>query len=368
MYPANFTALSDFQPSDHLDIGLVGDVVPTDEMVEQCMAGAAWSSGALWGPFSGCAVILANLEGAITARTAVRESKPYNLRISPRAAELFDARFVLNLANNHTMDYGSEGLLDTIGVLDAAGLRHVGAGIDLEHARAPCYVSVCGLTVAVIGAADERFQSATETSPGTCPAVPELLTESLRAARERAKVLAVSLHMGLEYVHMPSARQLHLARACLAAGAHLVHFHHSHRLSGCAVDGRGAVLFGTGNFLFPPVTPIVPAASRRTAYWRTRYSRREDTIAGVAVEPARLDRAGIPCRVEPRRAVRETAAIDRYGRRALAPSARFWRLQEMLRPAFIFFVIYNYCALLTRRGPLFVWRSLVAGVKAHRTT
>jgi hypothetical protein len=85
------------------------------------------------------------------------------------------------------------------------------------------------------------------------------------------------------------------------------------------------------------------------------------------VEPARIDRTGIPRLVPPLRAAREIDAIQRCGTRALARSANLWRMQDMLRPAFIALAIYNYCAMLKRRGLRFVWRSLVAGIKAHRT-
>jgi hypothetical protein len=117
---------------------------------------------------------------------------------------------------------------------------------------------------------------------------------------------------------------------------------------------------------FPSMTPVVPVASMRTALWRVRYSRSARAVVGVAVEPARIDRAGVPRRVAPLRAARETAAIQRCGRRALARSANLWRMLDMLGPAFIALAIYNYCAMLKRRGLRFVWRSVVAGIKAHR--
>ena len=46
---------------------------------------------------------------------------------------------LLSIANNHTMDYGIEGLRSTIGVLEASRLVYAGAGETLARARAPAY-------------------------------------------------------------------------------------------------------------------------------------------------------------------------------------------------------------------------------------
>src|SRR5205085_4122341 len=55
---------------------------------------------------------------------------------------------IVDLANNHVLDYGGQGLLDTIGALSGAGILHTGAGADAEIAHAPMIVEVNGLRVA----------------------------------------------------------------------------------------------------------------------------------------------------------------------------------------------------------------------------
>ena len=368
LFPVSLTDFSDPQPIDHLDLGLVGDVLLTDKLLDQPLRTDACNRhDALWRPLSACSLVIANLEAPITEREVPAESKPYNLKTSRRVLDVFDSRFVLNLANNHTMDYGPDGLLDTMEALDAAGLAYTGAGANLDHARVPRHVSIAGVDVAVIGAADPRFYPATASTPGTFPAIPEMLVEAVLTARLRAQLVAVSIHMGLEHVHIPSVSQIHLAEECLAAGARLVHFHHSHCLSGSASDGRGIVLFGTGNYVFPSLSKLDVPRSKRTAVWRARYSKQKDAIVALGIEPAVIDRAGMPCPVEPRVAERERETIRHYSQRMLAPVWRqFWRLHDMLRPSFLLFNIYNYATLLKRRGPVFVWRSLVAGLKVHR--
>lgn len=364
---ANLAPLSTPRPVDHLDVGLVGDVLLTQNHLSQAVRpGYRDLADALWRPLADCSLIIANLEAPITEREAPAENKTYNLKTARRAVDVFDSRFVLSLANNHTMDYGPGGLLDTMEALDAAELAYAGAGRDIDDARAPCYRALEGIETAVICAADPRFQPATTSSPGTCPAHMELLVESITAARDRAQFVAVSIHMGLEYVSIPSNTQIHLAEACLAAGAHLVQFHHSHCLSGSASDGRGIVLFGTGNYVFPSVTRFDVPKSKHTAIWIARYSKQNDAVVASRVEPALLDCTGLPFAAEGSAMASELRKIQRYSERSLKSIGRqLWRLHDMLRPSFILLNVYNYFSMLRRRGPLFVLRSLVAGLKVH---
>ncbi len=367
--PLTLAGLSGLQPNDHLDIGLVGDVLLSEAFLDQAdRQGCRDLRDALWRPLADCSLILANLEAPITAHEVVAENKAYNLKTARRALDVFDSRFVLSLANNHIMDYGAEGLFDTIDALDAAGIAYAGAGRDIDHARAPRYVSIAGIESAVICAADSRFQAAKSASPGTCPAFPDLLVESIGTARRRARFVGVSIHMGLEYVDTPSAAQIHLAERCLSTGAQLVQFHHSHCLSGAAGDGRGVVLFGTGNFVFPDVTKFVVAKAKQSALWRARFSERQDAIVALDVEPAVIDSIGMPHLVSGRDAERGRMKILQCSQRTLSPAGReLWRLHDMLCPGFLLNNFDNYLSMLRRRGPRFVFRNLVAGLKAQIT-
>lgn len=367
--PLPLAGFSGPSPNDHLDVGLVGDVLLSEALLHQVdRLGCQDLRDALWWPLADCSLIVANLEAPITERDVPAENKTYNLKTSCRALDGFDSRFVLSLANNHIMDYGPEGLFDTIAALDAAGIAYAGAGRDIDQARAPRYVSIDGIEAAVICAADPRFQAATSTLPGTCPALPDLLVESIGTARRRAQLVAVSIHMGLEYVDTPSRAQIQLAERCLAAGAQLVQFHHSHCLSGVAGDGRGVVLFGTGNFVFPEVTKFPVPKAKQTALWRARYSRQQDAIVAFDVEPAVIDPIGMPRTVSGRDAQLGRRKILQHSQRALSPVGRqLWRLHDMLCPGFVLNNLYNYLSMLRRRGPLFVFRSLIAGLRAQMT-
>jgi poly-gamma-glutamate synthesis protein (capsule biosynthesis protein) len=286
--------------------------------------------------------------------------------MSPDTLGIFDSRFVLSLANNHIMDFGSAGLLDTMAALDHAGIAYAGAGPTLARACEPRLVQIAGKTIAVICAADARFSPATATSPGTCPARTDLLVEGIRAVGGSAQVIVVSLHMGLEHVSVPSVTQIRLAEACLAAGAQVVHFHHSHCSSGAATNGRGVALFGTGNYIFTKTPKVRIPAARRTAAWRVRIDKASRKVVAVGAAPAVLDNAGLPRQLDGEEARRELAQLQRCSDRMLKGFPRHWsRLRDLLSPGFLRANLYNYRFLLRSRGARYVVKSLVGGIRAQ---
>jgi poly-gamma-glutamate capsule biosynthesis protein CapA/YwtB (metallophosphatase superfamily) len=104
----------------------------------------------------------------------------------------------VTLANNHALDYGAEALLNTLAHLDAAGIGHVGAGADLEAARAPTMPEADGFRLAVLGCAEPpagrlfgtegRAEEARSPSPSVRP-------ESRAGRRARARLRDVSVDL-----------------------------------------------------------------------------------------------------------------------------------------------------------------------------
>lgn len=184
-------------------------------------------------------IVVANLEAPITNRSLARENKRYNLKTGSEILDLFDSRFVLGLANNHMLDYGEKGLLDTIEALDSQKIPHTGAGCNLEQARRPAVVNVAGVAIGVVCAADPRFQPATNSSAGTFPAHPDLLRETIQEVRQRVDVVVVSIHAGTEFLSAPSPMQLSLSELCIEEGVTVVNFHHAHCVSGILKNEQG---------------------------------------------------------------------------------------------------------------------------------
>jgi poly-gamma-glutamate synthesis protein (capsule biosynthesis protein) len=350
-----------------ITIGLVGDLLPTGNgFVGRDAAESAKLRAMLWQPLVGSHIIVGNLEAPVTAHRHAREEKAYNLSLSHAALSLFDRRFVLGLANNHVMDYGETGLRSTLAALRAAHIPFAGAGLSLEEARRPAFVVVENVRIAVLCAADARFCAATASSAGVCPALPDLLAEAVAAALQRAQLVIVSLHMGLEYNSVPSAEQVRVAHACIGAGARIVQFHHSHCLSGKAMANGGIILYGTGNYAFPKITWFTAPRSRIAAAWRISYDGSSSSLSDVELIPVVLNEQGVPRVPGAVRGERIQALYDRLSRRIEDPRRRaFWQIAGLFDPWFLLMNAVNYLALLRRRGPRHVMHQLLSGIRVQ---
>jgi poly-gamma-glutamate capsule biosynthesis protein CapA/YwtB (metallophosphatase superfamily) len=202
-----------------------------------------------------------NLECALTRHMVQWRGaggKPFYFRADPSAVEaLRQARVdLVSLANNHVGDFGSAGLLETLETLDAAGIRHAGAGRNLEEARSHALVRLDHLRVAVVAAADHPPEwAATPTSPGlfhVAIAGDEafaLVEESLAAARLAADLVVFSIHWGPNMRERPTEAFRRYARRVIEAGADLFWGHSAHIVQGIElIDGR-PVLYDTGDLV-----------------------------------------------------------------------------------------------------------------------
>ncbi|MFD1068027.1 CapA family protein [Oceanobacillus locisalsi] len=159
---------------------------------------------------------------------------------------------MLNLANNHMMDYGAEGLNETISELNNAGLDHVGAGENVEEATAVDYQEVNGLTIATLGYTDALVEgfSALGYRPGVARALPDNIFPMIEEANQNADLVFVNMHWGVEYDNQPHPRQTELAKAMIDVGADAIIGHHSHVLQEVEKYKDGVIFYGLGNFVF----------------------------------------------------------------------------------------------------------------------
>ena len=201
-------------------------------------------------------VTTGNLETSVSTR-GIAAVKEYTFRGGPVAlpplARLagFD---VLTLANNHTVDFGRDALLDTLRHVRAAGIQTIGAGSNELQARRPAMLARGGLRIALLGYSDVNPAgfTATSTSPGTAAADVAAITDDVHAALRRADVAACFFHWGIELHTAPTSRQQLFAAACLNAGARLVLGAHPHVLGGLSrPTARSLVAWTLGNFVFP---------------------------------------------------------------------------------------------------------------------
>lgn len=199
-----------------------------------------------------------NLETAITDRGNAAP-KQYTFRAPAKGVDALRAAGVdvVTLANNHGMDYGREGLADTLAAGKRSGVAMIGAGDDIDAAYTPFRRTVNGVRVSVLGATDvlDGFAiptwPATETTSGMASAKdPGRLLAAVRSAAADSDVVAVVLHWGVELDTCPTQRQKTLARQLTEAGAQVVVGSHAHVLQPQVRKGRTAIHYGLGNFVF----------------------------------------------------------------------------------------------------------------------
>jgi poly-gamma-glutamate synthesis protein (capsule biosynthesis protein) len=198
---------------------------------------------------------IGNLETPVTTRGTILK-KEYNYRSSPLAlpalaAAGFDA---VNLANNHVMDYGAEGLLDTMDHLNKAGIQHVGAGHDRDEAFKPLIIEKKGMKIAILGfsrvvpdnswKAGVKHVGVADTYDYTQP------VKAIQLARSQADLVVVITHWGVERKDKPEAYQTDLAHRFIDAGADLIVGGHPHVLQGFESYKGKWIAYSLGNFIF----------------------------------------------------------------------------------------------------------------------
>jgi poly-gamma-glutamate capsule biosynthesis protein CapA/YwtB (metallophosphatase superfamily) len=230
-------------------------------------------------------VAFGNLECAVSVRGSP-VPKEFNFRGRPSALTAvagyagFD---VLNLANNHTGDYGTQALLDTVSNVRRLGMQAVGAGGSLASAAEPRVVRRLGLRIAFVGFSNILPADfyAGPSKAGTQPATPELIAQGVRHAKRKADLVIATFHWGIERSPTADPRQVAFAQTALAAGADAVIGAHPHVLQPIVrVGAKRLVAYSLGNFVFGASS----ASTTRTGILRLKLSARG--VEGHRLVPA----------------------------------------------------------------------------------
>ncbi len=240
-----------------LTIHALGDVALDPEYIVAFQAnGFEYAFEGLDGLFTGDDLTIVNLECSPSS-LGVPLDKRFVFRCPPPALGVARANGVdvVNLANNHSQDFGVEAMLE--GVLHAklAGLRPVGVGGDVASATAPQIVVVGGWRLAVLGmggVVPGDGWLATPDRPGMASGDDvDQMTSAVRAAAESADLVFVTIHWGIEGETEPTEGDRERARAMIEAGADAIFGHHPHRLGALEMVDGVPVYWTLGNFIWP---------------------------------------------------------------------------------------------------------------------
>jgi len=179
-------------------------------------------------PFAACADLLldadftiGNLECVLGTRGTMIP-KAYSFRAAKDAPRFLRRYFTaVSLGNNHAFDFGAEGLVEMLDILDRETIGRFGAGRTLAEAREPFVLEKDGLRIAILGANGFRPDNyaATAASPGVAPLARAALLDDIAAARKRADVVVPFVHWGDELVAGPLESDRGFAREMIDAGA-----------------------------------------------------------------------------------------------------------------------------------------------------
>lgn len=208
-------------------------------------------------------VRLINLESSITARGEFAQGKAVHYRMNPANVGCLTVvrPDACALANNHVLDFGEQGLADTLDALAGAGLRAVGAGADLERARAPAIlggphggrfvVFSCGVASSGVppGWAAAPGRPGIDYLPEASRASAAALASRVRTVKRPGDIAIVSVHWGSNWGYQVRQDQVRFAHALVRAGADVVYGHSSHHPRPIEVYGKRLVLYGCGDLV-----------------------------------------------------------------------------------------------------------------------
>ena len=211
---------------------------------------------------AGPAVRVMNLETSVTTSDELAPGKAVRYRMNPANIGCLSVAGVdvWALANNHVLDHGTPGLVETVHTMHHAGLRTAGAGVDEKEAWAPATVERDGVRVLVISvghvssgvppgwAAKEGRPGVAllrDLSDGSAAAVAESMQEHARPGDVRI----VSIHWGGNWGYDVPAAHRRFAQRLVESGVHVVHGHSSHHPRPIEVHRGGLVLYGCGDLV-----------------------------------------------------------------------------------------------------------------------
>jgi len=245
-----------------MKVVLVGDVM-IGRLVDQVLASVSptYPWGNTLSLMHHADARICNLECVVSEQGSpwTRTPKTFHFRSHAKNVAVLTAAGIsaVSLANNHTLDFGHEALLDMLETLSAHGIACAGAGSNLEAASACATWKCTGKTIGLIAFTDNMPEwEATVDEPGVFYVPVQLDDERARrllagvaGAREHVDLLVVSAHWGPNWGDVPPPEHVPFAHALIEAGADIIFGHSGHVVRGIELYRGKPVLYCTGDFI-----------------------------------------------------------------------------------------------------------------------
>lgn len=225
-------------------------------------------------------IFMVNQEFPFTQRGAAAADKQFTFRLPESRMHLLQEMGVdiVTLANNHILDFGEEGLLDSCKALDEAGIAYVGGGEDFARASALKTITIGQKIIGFLGTSRvymDASWAAGNGHPGVFSTYDATLPlEAIKEARQQCDFLVVYVHWGVERETVPKDYQRTMGRAYIDAGADLVVGSHPHVLQEMEEYNGKMIVYSLGNFVFGSSIP-------ETALLKVEWGQEETEVSMI---------------------------------------------------------------------------------------
>jgi len=240
-----------------LTIGFTGDVMigrSLDAIISQHGYHFPW--GNVLPLMQQTSMNIINLETALT-HSNKKAIKTFDFKSTPdkiHSLILANTTFA-SLANNHILDFGIEGMQETIKTMDQAGIKHAGAGNNHAEASAPLVVTKNNIRLGILSLTDNEPGWKAHDGPGINYINlydhndKRHVLNDIADLSKKTDFVIVSIHWGPNMQEKPSAEFIQFAHDMIDHGAHIIHGHSAHILQGIECYRHGLILYDTGDFV-----------------------------------------------------------------------------------------------------------------------
>lgn len=240
--------------------------------------------------------------------------KPFTFQTPAVALDKLRAGGVdaVTMANNHAVDHGRAGLVNTLGIIENHEMPVVGLGRDATEAFAPIVTDIDGVDTAILASSHiaewtSQYWAASTDSAGIATDLdPTRLRSAVRAAASAHDLVVVFMHWGIEGSNCPSQVQTERVEQLKQDGADIIVGTHAHRLQGNGWSGRTFVGYGLGNFIWYNSAPdsrrsgvltVTVDADAARARGASRSPTKEPLVTDFTWTPKRIAGDGEPMSV-----------------------------------------------------------------------
>ena len=188
------------------------------------------------------------------------------------------------LANNHIGDFGEEATKDTLDLLDSIGMKHIGAGKNIDEAYNAVVLEKDGVTVSVISVCENEFGIATKNTYGSAGYNALRLFKKIQEEKAKSDNVIVVFHGGDEENPIPSPDCTERYRLIIEFGADAIIAGHTHCPQGYEYYNGKPIIYSMGNFIFQSGRGISGALEDLSRAWFYGYMVMADvTKEGVKI-------------------------------------------------------------------------------------